>query len=102
MFFCFLKNAIDWASRPAFKSVLVNKPTGILSAAMSPVGGARAQTHLREILASTLAPVYPARDYLLPMAQNAFDSDGALNDETANRRLRRYLNDFVDWVRTHD
>ena len=93
-----LKNAIDWASRPAFKSVLANKPTGILSAAMTPVGGARAQTHLREILASTLAPVYPAPDYLLPKAQNAFDGDGMLNDETAERRLRRYMNDFVRWV----
>ena len=37
-----LKNAIDWASRPAFDCVLGGKPTGILSAAMSPVGGARA------------------------------------------------------------
>lgn len=97
-----LKNAIDWASRPAFQSVLVNKPTGILSVSMSPVGGARAQAHLRDILASTLTPVYLAPDYLLPMAQDAFDVDGMLNDEAAERRLRRYMNDFVNWVHTHD
>ncbi len=93
-----LKNAIDWASRSAFKSVLVNKPTGILSASMSPVGGARAQLHLKDILGSTLTPVFPAPDYLLPMAQKSFDADGILTDETAERRLRRYMNDFVVWA----
>jgi chromate reductase len=93
-----LKNAIDWASRPAFKSVLVGKPAGILSAAMSPVGGARVQMHLKDILASTLTPVYSAPDYLLPMAQNAFNDAGELTDENAVRRLRRYLSGFTEWA----
>ena len=93
-----LKNAIDWASRPAFKSVLIGKPVGILSASMSPVGGARVQMHLKDVLASTLTPVYPAPDYLLPMAQDAFDSEGKLTDQTATRRLRRYLAGFATWA----
>ena len=93
-----LKNAIDWASRPAFESVLANKPAGILSASMSPVGGARAQMHLKDILASTLTPVYPVPDYLLPMAQNAFDAAGVLTDATASRRLQRYVTGFVAWA----
>lgn len=93
-----LKNAIDWASRPAFKSVLANKPAGILSASMSPVGGARAQMHLKDILASTLTPVYPVPDYLLPMAQNAFDGEGALTDATAARRLQRYVTGLLAWA----
>jgi len=93
-----LKNAIDWASRPAFNCVLGGKPTGILSAAMSPVGGARGQMHLKEVLCSTLTPLYPAPDYLLPLAQNAFDSDGKLTDETATRRLRRYVMGLIDWA----
>ena len=95
-----LKNAIDWASRPAFESVLANKPAGILSASMSPVGGARAQMHLKDILASTLTPVYPVPDYLLPMAQNAFDAAGVLTDATASRRLQRYVTGFVAWAAT--
>ena len=93
-----LKNVIDWASRPAFKSVLVDKPAGILSAAMSPVGGARVQMHLKDVLSSTLTPVYPAPDYLLPLAQNAFGDNGDLTDETAARRLRRYLSGFTAWA----
>ena len=93
-----LKNAIDWASRPAFKSVLVGKPAGVLSAAMSPVGGARVQMHIKDVLASTLTPVYAVPDYLLPSAHTVFDDSGALTDETAVRRLKRYLTGFVDWA----
>jgi chromate reductase len=93
-----LKNAIDWASRPAFDCVLGGKPTGIVSAAMSPVGGARVQMHLKDVLCSTLTPLYPAPDYMLPMAQNAFDADGILTDATAARRLRRYLAGLVNWA----
>jgi chromate reductase len=93
-----LKNALDWASRPAFKSVLVGKPCGILSASMSPVGGARAQQHLKSILSSTLSLVYPAPDCTLPMAQDAFDKTGELIDDAVRRRLRRYVNDFANWA----
>jgi len=93
-----LKNAIDWASRPAFKSALINKPAGILSSSTSPVGGARAQMHLKDILGSTLTPVFPAPDYLLPMAQDSFAIDGKLINATAMRRLTRYLKDFAAWA----
>ena len=78
-----LKNIIDWASRPAFDSVLKDKPCGVVSCSMSPIGGARAQQHLKAILASTLTPVYPAIEYVLPMAQQAFDDQGVLIDATA-------------------
>ena len=93
-----LKNAIDWASRPAFNCVLGGKPTGILSAAMSPVGGARVQMHLKDVLLSTLTPLYPAPDYMLPMAQDAFAADGSLTDATAARRLRRYVARLTAWA----
>jgi chromate reductase len=95
-----LKNAIDWASRPAFESVLTGKPAGVLSASMSPIGGARAQQHLKLILAATLTPVYTVNEYLLPLAQQAFDEQGRLTDETARRRLQRYMHGLADWVPT--
>ena len=94
-----LKNAIDWASRPAYKSVLAGKPSGIVSASVSPMGGVRGQIHLRDILAGTLTPVYPAPDYLLAAAQEAFDGDGALSDATALRRLDRLIKGFMEWVK---
>lgn len=93
-----LKNAIDWASRPAFESVLKSKPCGIISAAMSPIGGARAQADLKNILDSTLSPVFPSVEYLLGLAHEKFDDMGHLTDETALRRLRRYLVGFINWA----
>lgn len=93
-----LKNAIDWASRPAFKSALAGKPCVILSASMSPVGGARGQVHLRDTLAGTLTPVYRAPDYLLPMAQDAFDSGGRLVNQQASDRLDRHVSGFIEWA----
>lgn len=93
-----LKNAIDWASRPAFQSPLKDKPCGILTAAMSPVGGARAQADLHNVLTSTLSLPVPSVDYLLPMAQDKFSAEGVLNDEPAKRRLQRYLQALVAWT----
>ncbi len=93
-----LKNAIDWASRPAFESPLVAKPTGIISASMSAIGGARAQAALKLVLAGTLTPVYPAIEYLLGSAHEKFDENGGLVDETSERRLKRYLHGFIEWA----
>lgn len=93
-----LKNAIDWASRPAFKSVLVGKPAAIVSASQSAVGGVRAQVHLRDVFASTLTPVFQAPDCFLPFAQSAFTNTGDLMDDTTRQRVKRYLDGYVEWL----
>lgn len=93
-----LKNAIDWASRPAYNSVLAGKPAAIISGSGSLVGGARAQLHLRDIFSSTLTPVVPSPPFLVPVVQDKFDQDGTLIDENTIRGLTRYLDDFVQWV----
>lgn len=93
-----LKNAIDWASRPAYKSCLALKPCGILTASTSPVGGARAQAHLKQVLGGCLAPVYPAPEYLLSAASGKFDEEGRLTDAQALERLAGYMQGFVGWV----
>ncbi len=93
-----LKNAIDWASRPAFKSVLRGKPTGVMSASMSTTGGARAQVHLRDILAATLTPVYLNPDFALASAHTAFDEKGRLVDEGTRDLLQKYMTGYTQWV----
>lgn len=93
-----LKNAIDWASRPAYKSVLAGKPAAIISGAGSPIGGARAQLHLRDVFSGTLTPVVPSPPFLVPTVQDKFDTDGTLTDENTIRGLTRYLEDLVQWI----
>jgi chromate reductase, NAD(P)H dehydrogenase (quinone) len=45
-----LKNALDWASRPALQSCFKNKPVSIISSSLAFTGGVRAQYQLREAL----------------------------------------------------
>ncbi len=93
-----LKNAIDWASRPGYKSVLAKKPAAIVSAAKSAVGGARVQLHLRDVFSATLTPVVPSPPFLLPLAQEKFDKEGRLVDEDSQHRLDRYVKEFIAWA----
>jgi chromate reductase, NAD(P)H dehydrogenase (quinone) len=45
-----LKNALDWASRPAGASVFRGKPTAVIGASLGSFGGVWAQAELRKVL----------------------------------------------------
>ena len=47
-----LKNALDWASRPFGKSVLIDKPVLVISVSPAFTGGVRAQAQVNETLLS--------------------------------------------------
>ena len=74
-----LKNAIDWASRPAFESVFKGKKCFVISVSGGALGGVRAQSHLKYILNGLLADTYTCKEIVIPMA-NAKIEDGKLND----------------------
>lgn len=80
-----LKNAIDWATRPTDGEGLValsgfrGKVAGLLGASLSPFGGLRGVTHLRQIL-GTIQVVVATEQVLVPAAYAAFDEAGALKD----------------------
>lgn len=92
-----LKNAIDWASRPAFDSPLKGKPVTLLSATPSPHGGNLLQNHLKQVLDSTLSVIYPSISYCLGMANEKIH-DGKLADIQAEQRLERHITGFLAWV----
>lgn len=70
-----LKNAIDWASRPARRSPLVGKPVVLMGASPGRSGAHRALAHLRQILESTLAEPLP--DILsIPHVRDRLVGDG--------------------------
>lgn len=93
-----LKNAIDWASRPAFKSPLKDKPVTIITQAQSPVGGARAQAHIKLVFDSTLSPVHPCHEMMITGVKDIFDAQMQLTDGKARERLRRHIGDFLVWM----
>lgn len=94
-----LKNAIDWASRPAFESCLARKPAALISCSPSPVGGARALSHLEVILVGTLTELVPAPSMAVGSVFAKFDDAGRLIDEATEARLTRLLADFAAWIR---
>jgi chromate reductase, NAD(P)H dehydrogenase (quinone) len=75
-----LKNAIDWASRPAFTSVLAYKPVAIMATSRGPLGGARCIEHLKTALDSCLSRVALARECIISAADGKI-KDGRLVDE---------------------
>jgi len=94
----FLKNAIDWASRPPATSPLRGKPAAVVSASIGISGGMRAQYHLRQILVYTNTPVLPQPEVIIPKCHERFDEHGHLSDESTHQLLRDFGLAFADWV----
>lgn len=94
-----LKNAIDWASRPAFKSPLKDKPVTIITQAESPVGGARAQAHLKLVLDSTLSIIYPSHEMMITSVSKVIDDNGVIANTDIIRRLIRHLDEFIGFAK---
>ena len=89
-----LKNAIDWASRPGFASPLKGKPALIVTTSPGLFGGVRAQSHIRDALAATLArPV--ARPHVAIPAVDKKLVDGRIVDDTTLQLLRAALDDLL-------
>jgi len=75
-----LKNALDWASRPAGESVLRNKPVAVMGATTGMFGAVWAQAEARKVLATIGARVID-REMPLPRAQYAWGPEGRLDPE---------------------
>jgi chromate reductase, NAD(P)H dehydrogenase (quinone) len=77
-----LKNALDWASRPAFASVMAYKPVAIMATSRGALGGARCLEHMRVALDSMLARVVLAREVTITATHEKI-LDGRLVDEAS-------------------
>jgi chromate reductase, NAD(P)H dehydrogenase (quinone) len=94
-----LKNAIDWASRPARDSVLSGKPAAILGASPGITGTARAQSQLRQAFVFTNTPTLPQPEILVYRAQEKFGAEGRLTDEKTREFVGKLLHELADWTR---
>lgn len=94
-----LKNAIDWASRPARQSALTGKPVAIMGASNGRGATARAQAHLRDGLAYTNGFVLPLPEVLVGVAGEKFDADGNLFDAETRQEVRDLLVALAAWTR---
>ena len=90
-----LKNAIDWASRPYGDSAWNGKPVALMSASVGTFGGARAQYHLRQsfVFLNMIAVTQP--EVAIPAAQNKFDANGSLTDQSSKDLIKQLLQNLV-------
>ena len=86
-----LKNALDWASRPALASPLGGKLVATAGASTGMGATARAQEQLRHALAFPRAVVLPEPQLKVPQAYAKFDGDGRLTDERTRAQLVELL-----------
>ncbi|MCA9719783.1 MAG: NAD(P)H-dependent oxidoreductase [Myxococcales bacterium] len=93
-----LKNALDWASRPAYRSPLAHKPVALLGAAASVVGSARAQGQLKQVLLGMLSEVFPYPEVVIGGAHQRFDGDLRLTDEATREHLGTMLRAYGEWL----
>ncbi|MBP1845770.1 chromate reductase [Rhizobium petrolearium] len=96
-----LKNAIDWASRPAMKSVFKDKHCFVMSVSGGALGGVRAQGHLKYSLNGMLAKVFACPEIVVPMANDKVEN-GLLTDERiltfAEEQLRAFMTTLSESV----
>src|ERR1700690_275096 len=86
-----LKNAIDWASRPYGESAWTGKPAAVMGASAGPLGTARAQYHLRQVLVTLNMPVVNQPEVMIANATQWFDQDGRLTDESIRLTIQKLL-----------
>jgi chromate reductase len=89
-----LKNALDWASRPAATSVLRNKPVAVIGASIGAFGAVWSQAELRKVLAAIGARVAEV-EVAVGHADRRFGPDGGLSDRDLRDELRSALEILV-------
>ncbi|WP_392482038.1 NADPH-dependent FMN reductase [Nostoc sp. C110] len=93
-----LKNAIDWASRPAPNeaplAAFAGKVATIMSASPGALGGLRGLVHLRSILGNIKVLVLPDQ-VAVPKAYEAFNPDGTLKDPKQQQSIEKLGDDLT-------
>jgi chromate reductase len=94
-----LKNAIDWLSRIKEPSPFASKPFAIQSASGGPLGGARMQYHLRQVLVSLDALILNKPEIFIGNAKSKVDEARCeLTDETTKDFIRKQLANFAKFI----
>ena len=93
-----LKNAIDWASRPAGKSVLNRKPAALMGCSPGLGGTIRAQHALRQSFVFTETYVMSQPEIKIPSAAPLFDTGARLTDVTTRQYIKKFLDAFAVWI----
>ncbi|MGE0497698.1 MAG: NADPH-dependent FMN reductase [Ramlibacter sp.] len=85
-----LKNTLDWLSRPP-EPPFDGKPVAIMGASPGPVGTARVQYHLRQVLVFMNTFTVNKPEVFISHAASKFNADGELTDEATAKFIGELL-----------
>lgn len=94
-----LKSAIDWAARPYGEGVWQGKPAAVMSVSTGGLTTARAQHHLRLILAGLEMPIVDRPGGINGHAELRFSPDGVLIDDLTRQYIRSLVAELASLVR---
>ncbi|MEO8691680.1 MAG: NAD(P)H-dependent oxidoreductase [Candidatus Saccharimonas sp.] len=96
-----LKNALDWASRPAVQSgkgQWANHPTAIAGCSPYALGAFGAVHHLRQVLTFLNMPTLQYPEFYLSQAAEKFDENGKLTDQVTIDHVDNFWTSFVEFM----
>ena len=85
-----LKNTLDWMSRPP-EPPFDGKPVAIMGASPGPVGTARVQYHLRQVLVFMNTFTLNKPEVFISHAGSKFNAEGELTDEVTAKFITEML-----------
>jgi chromate reductase len=95
-----LKNALDWASRPAGESAMDGKPAAAIGASKSMFGGVWAQAELRKVLGAMGGRVIDV-ELGVPHAHQLLEGDRLGLEPEQTERLDGILAELVEAAEIH-
>jgi chromate reductase len=93
-----LKNALDWASRPAGRSVLRGTPLAIMGASTGRSGTMRAQLQLRQMAVAIGMLPLPEPEVYITFAGDKFNDQGELTDQTSRDLVKTTMANLAEWT----
>lgn len=94
----YLKNAIDWASRPYGDNSFDDKPAAIMSASPGMLGGVKAQYALRQISVFLNLHLLNKPEIIVPAIHEKI-KDGKLIDEHTKKKIEELMVALCSWTR---
>lgn len=98
-----LKNALDWASRPANASIFANLPVAVAGATPGSLGTALSQMQLRQILIAMNANVMSGPKVLVGGVHLKVDPETKeINDARTLNHIQSFIHEFKKFVEMYD
>ena len=94
-----MKNAIDWASRPAGRNSWQGKRAAVCGGSPGARGADMSQMHLRQIVVAVGVEMMPQPEAYIHLGEDAFTPEGGFADPAVQRRQLRFVEAFDAWLR---